>query len=289
MLTYHRTSLLESQAQTIVNTVNTVGVMGKGLAASLKQKYPDMFKAYKRICDQDLLDVGKLWLWRSTEQWVLNFPTKKNWRSPSQLSYVEAGLKKFVDQFEARGIREIAFPRLGCGNGGLNWDEVRPLMHSYLADLPIRVYIHDFNVDIDFPEHKEYSPVSAENSFHDFMCDIGYAIELNGGLFSLLDKFSNFRASLTQRADEIVLLLENDEWKAEIDEFDLSELWVLLNKGPVDSSRLVGIARDHVSALFSLLSSISYIRPIEISRDSDVSRLALEVRRSRFSSGTVAA
>jgi O-acetyl-ADP-ribose deacetylase (regulator of RNase III) len=94
--------------------------MGKGLAASLKDRDPDMFKAYKRICDQKLLDIGQLWLWRSTPQWVLNFPTKKHWRRPSSLAYVEAGLKKFVAHFEAKGIREIAFPRLGCGNGGLS-------------------------------------------------------------------------------------------------------------------------------------------------------------------------
>jgi hypothetical protein len=219
----------------------------------------------------------------------LNFPTKKHWRRPSSVEYIEAGLQKFVDKFEAKGIREIAFPRLGCGNGGLDWDKVRPLMHSYLADLPIRVYIHDFDVDLDFPEHKEYSPPTAENSFHDFLRDIGFTIDLNDGVFTLLDKIGTFRASLTERADETVLNLQGDGWTSEIDEFDLSELWVLLNKGPVDSSRLVGMARDQVSPLFSVLSTIDYVRPIEISRTPEIPRLALELRRSKFSSGVVAA
>jgi hypothetical protein len=272
-----------------VNTVNTVGVMGKGLANELKTRHPEMFRAYKRICDQKLLDVGKLWLWRSSSQWILNFPTKKDWRRASRIEYVEAGLKKFVDQFETKGIREIAFPRLGCGNGGLNWDEVRPLMHSYLSDLPIRVYIHDFNVDMDFPEHKEYAPPMAENSFHDFLRDINHVIELNDQKFLLLDKCGSFRAEIEEREDEFVLCLTGNGWRTEIDEFDLSELWVLLSKGPVDNSRLVGMAQDHVGPLFSLLSSLSYIRPIEISRDSDISRIALEIQRSRFSVGTVAA
>ena len=289
MLTYHRTSLLESQAQTIVNTVNTVGVMGKGLAQALKERHPNMFKAYKRICDEHLLDIGKLWLWRSTDQWVLNFPTKKHWRNPSKLAYIEAGLEKFSQQFEIRGIREIAFPRLGCGNGGLDWAEVQPLMHKYLSDLPIRVYIHDFDVDLGFPEHKAYAPEFAENSFHDFMCDIGYAIELNSGEFRLLDNHGTFNAKIFTEDAENVLILEGDGWKGRIDEFDLSELWVLLNKGPVDGSRLVGMARDLLSPLFSLLSTIDYIRPIEISRDSEITRLAIEVRRQRFSTGTVAA
>lgn len=289
MLTYHRTSLLESQAQTIVNTVNTVGVMGKGLAQALKQREPEMFKAYKRICDQGLLDVGKLWLWRPQAQWILNFPTKTQWRRPSKIEYIEAGLRKFVDQYESKGIREIAFPRLGCGNGGLDWAEVKPLMHSYLADLPIRVYIHDFDVSLDFPEHKEYSPEYAQNSFHDFICDIGYAIELNDGRFKLLDNYSDFSAKIIDREDEKVIHLQGDNWSIEIDEFDLSELWMLLLKGPVDSSRLVGMARESVSPLFSVLSTIDYVRPVEISRTSEVSRIALELRRSRFATGTVAA
>jgi O-acetyl-ADP-ribose deacetylase (regulator of RNase III) len=263
--------------------------MGKGLAASLKHRHPDMFKAYKRICDQGLLDIGKLWLWRSSDQWVLNFPTKKHWRRPSTLEYIDAGLQKFADQYEVRGIREVAFPRLGCGNGGLSWDEVQPLMHKHLADLPIRTYIHDFDVDLEFPEHKEYSPIMAENSFHNFMCDLGAAIELNESRFTLLDKVGCFDASLVEGDDETTLVLQGDGWKSHIDEFDLSELWVLLNKGPVDSSRMVGMARDCVSPLFSLLSTIGYIRPVEIARPSEVPRLALELRRNHFGFGTVAA
>lgn len=263
--------------------------MGKGLAQALKERDPEMFKAYKRICDQGLLDIGKLWLWRPQSQWILNFPTKTQWRRPSKIEYVKAGLEKFVAQYEAKGVREIAFPRLGCGNGGLEWDEVRPLMHSYLADLPIRVYIHDFDVSLDFPEHKAYSPEYAQNSFHDFICDIGYAIDLNEGNFRLLDNFGCFSAKLIVRDDENILYLSGDGWTSEIDEFDLSELWMLLLKGPVDSSRLVGMARESVSPLFSVLSTIDYVRPVEISRTSEVSRLALELRRNRFMTGSVAA
>lgn len=289
MLTYHRTSLLESQAQTIVNTVNTVGVMGKGLAASLKARDPEMFRAYRRICDQGLLDIGKLWLWRLRSQWILNFPTKTQWRRPSKIEYIEAGLAKFVDQYEAKGIREIAFPRLGCGNGGLNWEDVRPLMDHYLSDLPIRIYIHDFDVELDIPEHKEYSPEYAQNSFHDFICDLGYAINLNEGKFKLLDNYENFSAKIVEKDDETVLYLEGDSWTSCIDEFDLSELWMLLLKGPVDNSRLVGMARESVGPLFSVLSTIEYVRPVEISRNAESSRIALELRRNRFSTGTVAA
>src|SRR5690606_34022385 len=110
---------------------------------------------YKRICDEGLLEPGKWWLWQGSDQWVLNFPTKKQWRSPSRLEWMEMGLEKFVANYQVRGITEIAFPRLGCGNGGLDWNDVKPLMESYLSPLPIPVYIHDFEVNIGLPEHLE--------------------------------------------------------------------------------------------------------------------------------------
>jgi O-acetyl-ADP-ribose deacetylase (regulator of RNase III) len=168
MLTYHRTSILTSQAQTVVNTVNTVGVMGKGIAAHFKHRYPEMFVAYQRLCRERKLDIGKLWLWKASDQWVLNFPTKRHWRNPSKLSYVEGGLQKFVAEYEGRGIREISFPRLGCGNGGLSWDDVRPLMERYLTRLPIPVFIHDFERDIGEPEHREKDQLRFSRSYETF-------------------------------------------------------------------------------------------------------------------------
>jgi O-acetyl-ADP-ribose deacetylase (regulator of RNase III) len=287
MLTYHRTSLLTSQAQTIVNTVNTVGVMGKGLAQELKRQHPLMFKAYKKICDERLLDIGQLWLWRGSGQWVLNFPTKKHWRNPSKLSYIEDGLKKFVDQFEEQGIREVAFPRLGCGNGGLDWDDVQPLMHRYLSKLPIRVYIHDFNVDIGFPEHKEYSPEYAKDSYHDFIQDIKNTIDLNGRIFRYYDNSGSFETFINECDDCRELILRGNSWEASIDEIELIELWALLNKGPVDQSRLMRSSQEHMIALFSMLSVIDYIRPIEVSKDGSAKRIAIEKIRTSFAVETV--
>jgi O-acetyl-ADP-ribose deacetylase (regulator of RNase III) len=139
MLTYIHTSILDSKAQTVTNTVNTVGVMGKGLASAMKRRYPDMFREYAKLCASHKLDVGQLWLWKTSNQWILNFPTKRHWRNPSKLSYIEAGLQKFIQEYERRGIWEISFPRLGCGNGNLDWGDVRPLMERYLANLPVQV------------------------------------------------------------------------------------------------------------------------------------------------------
>jgi O-acetyl-ADP-ribose deacetylase (regulator of RNase III) len=142
VLTHRRTSIFESSAQTLVNAVNCVGVMGRGVALAFKQRYPDMFKAYKHICDQQQLRPGELWLWRGPERWVLNFPTKDHWRNSSRLEWIESGLSRFAADYDSLGIQEISFPRLGCGAGGLDWDHVRPIMERHLSSLPIPIAIH---------------------------------------------------------------------------------------------------------------------------------------------------
>lgn len=155
MIEYIEGDIFESPAQVIVNTVNTVGVMGKGLALSFKQRYPDMFESYKLACEKHQFTMGKLMLYQEADHWILLFPTKENWRNPSKLEYIEKGLMKFVNSYADKHISSIAFPKLGCGNGELNWDDVRPLMEKYLKKLPIDVYIYlGFN-NSNKPEHKE--------------------------------------------------------------------------------------------------------------------------------------
>jgi len=138
--------ILDAKTQTVVNTVNCVGVMGKGIAAEFKRHDPAMFKAYKRFCDHrnaNHLVPGKLYLWtHSSPWWILNFPTKRHWRDPSALRDIEAGLQKFVDKYKAVGITSITFPALGCQNGGLSWSaDVKPLMERYLNEVDIPVEI----------------------------------------------------------------------------------------------------------------------------------------------------
>ncbi|MGN0836346.1 MAG: macro domain-containing protein [Akkermansia sp.] len=154
MLEYIEGNLFESPAQVIVNTVNTVGVMGKGIALAFKKRYPAMFEQYKAACDRHALEIGKLMLYYADDYWVLLFPTKKNWRNPSKLEYIEQGLQKFVASYAEKHITSVAFPRLGCGNGALDWNEVKPLMEKYLKGLPIPVYIYiGENPDLP-PEHQ---------------------------------------------------------------------------------------------------------------------------------------
>lgn len=142
MIRYVAGSLFDSSAQTIVNPVNTVGVMGAGIALEFKRRYPAMFRAYKRFCDRGELTTGKLFLHRTPDKWILNFPTKQHWRNPSRIEWVEEGLDKFVRTYTVQGITSIAFPRLGCGHGGLEWAVVQPLMHRCLSGLAIPVFVH---------------------------------------------------------------------------------------------------------------------------------------------------
>lgn len=143
MLLYVNQNIFESPAQVLVNAVNTVGVMGKGIAKQYKKMYPEMYRQYRYFCENDMLDIGKLWLYKHETKWILNFPTKKHWRNPSKIEYIEEGLKKFVDTYEEKGIYSVSFPQLGTGNGGLDWNtEVKPLFKKYLNPLPIDVFVH---------------------------------------------------------------------------------------------------------------------------------------------------
>lgn len=146
-------NIFNSKAQTIVNTVNCVGVMGKGIALVYKLRYPDMYKQYKSHCEKGLLKPGTLWLYNKeiNAPGILNFPTKNHWKYPSKIEWLKMGLQKFVDTYEEKGITSIAFPLLGTHNGGLSQDEVTSLMDEYLRDckIPIEIYDYDPNAEDD--------------------------------------------------------------------------------------------------------------------------------------------
>jgi O-acetyl-ADP-ribose deacetylase (regulator of RNase III) len=142
---YRKGDIFASNAQVIVNPVNCRGIMGAGLALAFKQKYPEMFAAYVQACQNGELRIGQLMLYRSSQPWILNFPTKDHWRAPAKLAYIEQGLQFFAANYRQMGIESIAFPKLGTGLGNLPWTEIGPLMTSYLAplDCTITIYIED--------------------------------------------------------------------------------------------------------------------------------------------------
>jgi O-acetyl-ADP-ribose deacetylase (regulator of RNase III) len=130
--------LLDANVDALVNAVNTVGVMGKGLALAFKHRFPDYVAAYQRACDLGELRPGKVHSFERTAapRWIISVPTKRHWRDASRLDDVRDGLADLMREIEARSIRSIAIPALGCGLGGLAWTDVRPLMVDACARLP---------------------------------------------------------------------------------------------------------------------------------------------------------
>ncbi len=168
---------LEGRVQTLVNPVNCRGVMGRGLALQFKERYPAMFAEYRRRCLAGALTVGRLYVWRPAKDatWVLNFPTKNHWREPSSLEIIEAGLKRLLEVYQPTGITSLAFPLLGCGEGGLAWEDVEPLMVRYLTQLQeVEVYI--------VKQHREERPTMINRYYLNFMelsADALYKAELH--------------------------------------------------------------------------------------------------------------
>lgn len=138
-------NIFTSKCQTIVNTVNCVGVMGAGIALECRLRYPEMFTQYAKLCDEKKIDVGILWLFKSPNRWVLNFPTKKHWKYPSKEQYLHAGLQKFMDTYKSKNIESIAFPLLGAQHGGLDASQSLKLLESYLQHcvIPVEIYRYD--------------------------------------------------------------------------------------------------------------------------------------------------
>lgn len=136
-------NIFESKCSAIVNTVNCVGVMGKGIALEFKKRYPEMFIDYVQKCKSGKVHTGTPYVFDNGDgMTIINFPTKDHWRSPSRLSFVVEGLDWFVENYEKYGITSVAFPPLGCGNGGLTWEVVGPIMYQKLRGLPIEVEIY---------------------------------------------------------------------------------------------------------------------------------------------------
>lgn len=148
MLRFLKGNLLDAPTEALVNTVNTVGVMGKGIARMFKEAFPENFHAYAAAVKRDEVRVGQMFVTERTAldgpKWLVNFPTKQHWRHPSKLLWVQEGLLDLRRVLSEKRIRSLALPPLGCGNGGLDWNEVRPLIERELGDLPdVEVWVYE--------------------------------------------------------------------------------------------------------------------------------------------------
>lgn len=160
MIKYIQGNLLESNVSALVNTVNTVGIMGKGVALQFKNQFPNNFKEYTKACKAKTIDIGKLLVVEDSsllygEKIIINFPTKTSWRKTSEYTYIEEGLKNLVEIIEERKIKSIALPPLGAGNGGLDWTRVKVILEKYLNEIDCDVYVYEPNYEIKEMMKKE--------------------------------------------------------------------------------------------------------------------------------------
>jgi uncharacterized protein YwgA/O-acetyl-ADP-ribose deacetylase (regulator of RNase III) len=145
-------NLLNSPAQTLVNTVNCVGIMGKGIALAFKKRYPEMYKDYVARCDRGEVRLGQPYVFQAADHLIINFPTKDHWRSVSRLEDIVSGLEYLHHHVQQWGVTSMAVPPLGCGNGQLEWDVVGPTLVRYLDGLSIPVEL--------YPPHGESSQLA---------------------------------------------------------------------------------------------------------------------------------
>lgn len=260
MIEYIIGDIFTSPAQVIVNTVNTVGVMGKGIALEYKKRYPRMFELYKTACEKKRLQIGKLMLVNEQDHLILLFPTKESWRLPSKIEYIEKGLKTFVENYTQNNITSIAFPKLGCGNGELSWDVVRPLMEKYLKDLPIDIYIYLGSGEPNEPEHKhtkemqEWLRANAKDmSFNGLTEDIKqmtfmlpYELEINDKKYEV-----TFKETLIFKSDSCEINISEDDFYAEWDAIRNSSI-VIADKEKLESYLIT-----------ELLASLNYLVKIK--------------------------
>ena len=139
MIAFKKGNLLDADVQAVVNTVNTVGIMGKGIALMFKERFPDNFKAYAHACKNNDVRIGKMFVTENQElfgpKWIINFPTKTDWRVKTQMRWIREGLQDLLRVIRAKEIRSIAVPPLGCGNGGLHWRDVKPVIVAALQEV----------------------------------------------------------------------------------------------------------------------------------------------------------
>jgi O-acetyl-ADP-ribose deacetylase (regulator of RNase III) len=164
MIIYKTGNLLTAPVEALVNTVNTVGVMGKGIALQFKETFTENYKAYSAAVKRGEVRTGKMFvteLYRTDQlRYIINFPTKQHWKSPSQMAYIREGLEDLRRVLTEYKIGSVALPPLGCGNGGLDWNAVRPLIEKVLGDLDMEVLVYEPSSEIATRMAEEALPKS---------------------------------------------------------------------------------------------------------------------------------
>ena len=266
MIQYINGNLFTSNAKVLVNTVNTVGVMGKGIAYDFKKYYPKMFEEYKQLCDTNQFNIGDLNLYKTSNKWILNFPTKEHWRSPSKIDFIEKGLQKLVQDAHKLQINDIAMPKLGCGNGGLDWEsEVKPLVEKYLKKSPINVSIYEFDKDI-IPEHlttkdiEEWLLSEPENlSFKLFFEDLLDEYRQKT-LFIEKVELASQKYIISYNEDEELFAIQSDEIQFILSKEDIKTMFFTLkNRGKLCAEDIAHELYDYRDEIFDFFTKLNYV------------------------------
>ena len=285
MITYVYGDILQSPAKVLVNAVNTVGVMGKGIAYDFKLCFPDMFERYRQLCQNGAFNIGQLMLYKTPHKWVLNFPTKRHWRSTSRLEDIEIGLQNFVATYAERGITSASFPCLGTGAGRLDWErQVRPLMESYLAPLPIPVYIHIYDQnDPYFPDKRSIRSIRSwlegdpqPVSFDKFWRDINRVVRADTQL-KTLDSGEKFTIGRdTKRRGRNLVILTTAPQPVFLSETLLVDLWAYIRSaGYAIPINFPGGLDIHGAVLVSLLSQMNTIEAIHLMGEDQIKQIGI--------------
>ena len=187
MINIIKGNILNSKAEALINTVNTKGVMGKGIALQFKQAFPEMYKEYEHESKIENISIGKMHVWRSNAmfgvKYIINFPTKKDWKHPSKMEYIEEGLADLVKVIKEYSITSIAIPPLGCGNGGLDWKVVKEKIINTVESfnhIEIELYEPNKNIEIKIRAKKMKMTASRALVLQIFKqyCVLGYELTL---------------------------------------------------------------------------------------------------------------
>ena len=212
MITFLQGDLLRSDAEALVNTVNTVGVMGKGIALQFKNQFPKNYKIYKEACKNGALRPGQMLVVKDgdllCEKYIVNFPTKEYWKAPSKIEYIEQGLPALKEAIIQHQIKSIAIPPLGCGSGGLDWNVVKPMIVDQLSDLAVDILIYEPNAAIksilqteDKPRDAKLTPAKAMLLYlmfhYESVGDISSLFAANKLAYFLQESGENLRLTFT--------------------------------------------------------------------------------------------
>jgi hypothetical protein len=243
--------------------------MGKGVAKEFKGLYPEMFKIYRQLCERHQFSIGQLLLYKTPHKWVLNFPTKKDWRNPSRPEYIDAGLKKLVEVYAETGIHSLAMPLLGCGNGELEWQRVvRPLVEQYLSNIPVQVFVHSyFERQPLVPEHRD------ANEIHNWLRsepeDLPFT-EVWRDLEGVLRSKRSFRTLAEQNSYEAAAVPDGiritiNERNEFVHRSELLDFWQQLRVHGFTSRQIAptGLTRRY-SYLMPLFAELPYVKPVRM-------------------------